>query len=279
MRLSVSSLRTFHACPLRWKWDKQDAPTSRPKYAGWRRGTAVHAGLEAAYAFARRTNHDAPMHHPSVISVATAAVYDSCLDGRLPREEWDDCLHQVIDHLMEAPHVAPHDILDVEGFVQFVVRRRQGEQEALQVIGFADRIDRIPPSGVRIVDYKARTSDLTATELANDLQAQIYTVAASHRFPWARRIEFRIDFTRTHDSVSITRDRDEVRWLERSLTPMLTQAETGMRDGPWPPTPGPHCDTCPFLERCPAHGHDPPAGDADGGPIYDPRMDGRNWHR
>lgn len=286
MRLSVSKIHEHDQCPLRWKWRETGVPDTRPKFEGWRRGGAVHKGLEAAYAHAKSIGHDGPMHHPAILSVATAAVHDEALDAQLPREQWDGLVDQVVDYLVEQ-EVQADDVLDIEGFVQFVVRRRTDDRPGLQVIGFVDRLDRRPGSTIRIIDYKAmkRPEKHSAADMLDDLQVSIYQIAVKHRFPWVRRVEFQLVYTRSDDHPVVARSRDEIGYLERQLTPRLLDTEQRMEQGPWPPRAGDHCRTCPFIALCPAHDGVPPpsvevtskSGQVEIRDVYDPRTDSRNW--
>lgn len=65
-----------------------------------------------------------------------------------------------------------------------------------------DRMDQLPDGTVEVWDYKSNMQALTADDLRNNIQAQVYGLAARLMFPEAPAIWVKLDFLR-HDSVGI----------------------------------------------------------------------------
>lgn len=252
MRLSNSTVTTFRQCPLRYLWEHvEKRPSPRPVHHGWRFGRAVHLGLQAAYDHARHEQHHGPMLAPGPVDAALDALDRALADEDVDDERRADARAQVVDELARVGDVSGEDVLLVEEFAAF--HARDGDRgEPVQVVGTIDRADRLPGSGVRVVDYKATDGDPDPGVAERSLQGKIYTVAARRRFPWATHVVFELAFTRSRTSSRFRRNARDVDWLERELSRDMSQTADAMRAGPWEPRPGRWCHTCPYVDECPA---------------------------
>jgi DNA helicase-2/ATP-dependent DNA helicase PcrA len=147
-----------------------------------------------------------------------------------------------------------------EQLAQFFASARSGPQpEVLQteqkfelkvagatLRGRVDRMDRVAPDGVAIIDYK--TGKPRSQEDADkSLQLSLYALAAKEA--WGEHAR-RLIFHNLEDNTMVATTRDNAD-LETAKNRVRDAAEK-IADGKFPAKPGYHCNLCPYRNLCPA---------------------------
>lgn len=262
MKLSVSRISTHRRCGLRERWqfvdrlEHNDDVAAAPPPPERQVGLAVHEALErtwkwfAASKFAGRTDT------ANMLGRVRATVDDIADRDGLADDLRDDAIGQCVDYLIDVEHVRGGALLGIEESLRMPIHC---DDDTHQWNGVLDRAERTEQRGVvRIVDLKTGEFLPDADHLRTDLQANCYTIAASRKWKWASRIEFRIDNTRLRDHRLIVRDVAEIEWLDGHVRGELCEAVAEMGDSEIVARAGSHCHHCPFRPVCPAHGGTPP---------------------
>jgi putative RecB family exonuclease len=240
---SVSSTREYEGCPRRYRFGYLDRrPEDRPVPVSWRFGSAVHAGLEAAY---RRRLDDANGGIVESLRAATAAV-DGCWaelgldadadDQGRSRAAW------LVGRAVTRDVLAIERILDVEA----PLRDRISDQE--RIIGFADLVLAREGDVVEIVDHKVTRRRVDPEQLRADFQLNLYGQLARLRWPWARAVRATHHYPTGPAAVSVTLDDDA---MVGALDRVHRTADVIRRDTEFLPVPGPRCGHCPWQPSCP----------------------------
>lgn len=111
-----------------------------------------------------------------------------------------------------------------------------------------DRVDRISPTEIKVVDYKTNRHALTEAQLRRKKQARYYALAIQIVFPKTERITVEFDFLRHHPvSTVFTREDNIITWRElvRSLQQILNTPEDRA-----PETLNPMCGYCIRKASC-----------------------------
>ncbi len=121
---------------------------------------------------------------------------------------------------------------------------------SITLTGRVDRIDLLTPPGqpplLHIIDYKSGRNKLTDDEVAGDLQAQAYVVAAYHLFRRRYR-EFRFTLLYLRDQTHAT---CSTSYREDWFAALATLAQRIRDDREFARAPGPHCRFCPAFRPC-----------------------------
>lgn len=265
MRLSPSFARTVEECTLRARWLRIDAaprdvpPADEPL----RYGTAAHAALEALVA--------AVVEHGGTVDL-TVADWRERADGAVTAAiaEHGPFTHEratrlraiVREHAGALGTMSAGDVLGVE----VPLRWRAGADTP--VIGFADRIDRVDATTLRVVDYKTGARAHPAEELAASLQFRTYAVAAAERFRWVESVEVEVAQLDRRERTRVRFDADALATIADELRERYRAADRRIAEGPWEPSEGSWCRVCEFVRHCPAKGGEP-------APLtWDPRLPG-----
>ncbi len=250
---SVSSTREYETCPRRYRFGYvEKRPKDRPVPPHWRFGTVVHAGLEAAW---RGVMADPAVpldaHLPAALEAAAASVTEEGLeDTDLARAEG------VLRAALAADAVrtvtaASGDAGDPD------VPRPIGVEEALRgwaggdhdrVIGFADLVLEHPDGTVELVDHKVTSRRLTADELRDDFQLNLYGHLASKRWRDAPRIVATIHYPTGPEAVSVELGAAGMRAADQRVRAAARAIAT---DAEFPATPSDACEHCPWQPSCP----------------------------
>jgi RecB family exonuclease len=239
---SVSSTREYEGCPRRYRFGYLDRrPQDRPAPPGWRFGSVVHEGLEAAYRLA--------MADPDVPSwerrqAAVAAVHTSWRDHHL--DEDGRGLGRAVWLVTRALATDPLRLDDgrILG-VELAFRDRVSEQE--RIAGFADLVLERPDGTVEIVDHKVTHHHRTPTQLREDFQLNLYGQLARRRWPAAPRIVATHHYPTGPATVSVELAPDTMRQARERVRDAARAIEA---DRTFAPTPSPRCDHCPWLPSC-----------------------------
>ena len=239
---SVSSTREYERCPRRYRYAyverlKQDRPVPIP----WRVGSAVHAALEAAYQ-AKRLHPDRPLTTglPEAL-VALRHAWDTLIlpddDGR-----YREAGRQVERTLRE-------DILEVGEVVGVELPLRTSLAKGHQVAGFLDLLLRRDATTLEIVDHKVTARRAGSSEIAADLQLNLYGALVRATWPDTTTVRATLHYPTGPDRVTAPLT-DEGMAAARARVERT--ASLAAVDTEFVPRPAAHCDHCPWRPRCPA---------------------------
>lgn len=138
------------------------------------------------------------------------------------------------------PDVDYRDIIGIE--VEFNITI-----EGIMVLGFMDRVDK-EGEDVHIYDYKTNSQLFLRDELAVDIQASIYTIAARKLWPWAKKIYFHFEMLRFELRQSVERTPAQLKLAAQYLVDMTKKSER--RDRKWKPSPSALCAFCDHFDEC-----------------------------
>jgi putative RecB family exonuclease len=234
-RLSQTQIRTYQACPQKWKQryiDGRKEPPSPPLTFG----SAVHAGLETLYL--NRTAGPAPLDE-------VLAAFDAELDPTAYESTQQFEQARADGHAMLESWYGKHarefrPALAVELALRFSI----GE---VPMISILDRVDVADDGRVRITDYKTGKFFLRDKAQESE-QLTLYQIAAEEKLE--REVE----------SLSLVHVPSDTEWSvpRRSPTEVesvrrlaLDTAEAIERQQ-FEPRPGRHCDWCHVKPWCPA---------------------------
>lgn len=250
MKLSVSSVRTWSTCRLAW-WFRYVARAVPAHHEAEHLtlGTALHAGLAAAYEAASQVA--APPRGARMDSYIDVAL--NALEAALPGETSPQARAEVVGLLVMAleslPALPGAVILGAE--VPFSFPASAGE-----VRGSIDLAFRTGATSLHIRDWK-----WSSTPDADSMQTAIYLIAARRLWPWARRITvgyYSVKRLEEHpaeltDATANLR-LDQLTHEGNLMKEARNDAATGTPAiEAYAPTPGQHCGSCPFRAYCPAY--------------------------
>ena len=240
--VSVSRLKLFDQCPLRFWFqyvEKREAGVADKSAAIF--GSFCHEVLEAIYRWVQEEEHSGVIPEDLIRDTFDREWTTVGLSG----EELFATGHSLIaSYFNRNPDVDHWDVLAVE-------QKFEIEIDGITVLGYIDRADRDGADGVAVVDYKTNQMPYTKTELATDLQASVYAIAARKLWPWAKRVSFRFEMLR-HDMVQAPRREDSDLELAGRYIAALTRSIESPDRTEWPAKVGPLCSWCDFRSQCDA---------------------------
>jgi CRISPR/Cas system-associated exonuclease Cas4 (RecB family) len=265
---SVSQSHILAECPRQW-WFRYVAAArpAQPRAVKQIIGSAIHAGLEAAYRAVQagkaipvsrggfRHARGAPL--AATAGLAALAAFSAYWDanGAGVREYEREDAERLLLELLEAL-ITPHagEILGVEE--KFTLRTMpQDEVPPTRVVGVMDLVLNTTnemDKSIHIRDWKLGPVPTDPAELENNVQLCTYVAAATYRWPWAKRIAVGLYSIRERREIVTALHPDSVEHAARQLS---YDAETARlrEERKWvEPTPGEHCGGCRFRSYCPA---------------------------
>ncbi len=234
--LSASAIEIYEECPLRFKLEREwNLP--RDVSASLHYGAAMHGVLRTFYD-AQRFQHeirDDELLEQFRAALASAGVADR-YQYELYLRQGTEQLRQFIDSARQVP---PPEVIETE-------RRFELPVGGVKLAGRIDRVDRLSPDTVAIVDYK--TGKPKSQEDADQsLQLSLYALAA--RDGLGKRAE-RLIFHNLENNTPVCTTRTDAE-LEAAKLRVQEVAE-GIARGEFPPNPKYHCAFCPYRNLCPA---------------------------
>lgn len=240
---SVSSTREYEGCPRRYRFGYIDRrPKDRPAPVSWRFGSAVHAGLEAAY---RQRLDDADGGIVEQLRAARDAV-DRCWRELGLDADADDEGRARAAWLVG--RAVTRDVLAIERILDVEAPLRDTICEAERIIGFADLVLAREGGVVEIVDHKVTRDRTDPERLRGDIQLNLYGQLARLRWPWARQVRVTHHYPTGPAAVSATLHEDST---AAALDRVHRTAAVIRRDTEFLPVPGPRCGHCPWQPSCP----------------------------
>ena len=250
---SVSSTREYERCPRRYRYAYVDRlPQDRPVPVPWRVGSAIHAALEAAYQ-ARRQHPERPLIAglPDAL-VALRRSWDT-LELRYDDGRYRDAGRQVEQTLRE-------DVLQVREVIGVEQPLRASLAPGHRIVGFLDLLLQRDDMTVEVVDHKVTRHRVSASDVAQDFQLNLYGALVRSNWPEATEIRVTLHYPTgpDHVSASLTEDGMAAAWSRVERTAAQVAADTTFAA-----MPGSYCDHCPWRPRCPAWQAEPTADAAD----------------
>ncbi len=234
--LSASAITTYEDCPLRFKLEREwNLPRDVP--ASLHYGAVMHSVLRTFYD-ARRFGRDVP--DAELFEMLRQGLADA---GIADRYQYELYLKQGTEQLKQflelASASAQPEVLDTEQNFDLQVG-------TTKLRGRVDRIDRVGPDGVAIVDYK--TGKPKSQEDADEsLQLSLYALAAKQ--VWGHRVSQLIFYNLENNTAVVTTRNDAQ--LEEAKIRVQAAAEH-IAQGKFGAKPGYQCVFCPYRNLCPA---------------------------
>jgi putative RecB family exonuclease len=239
--LSVSRLKLLERCALAFYF-QYVSPGERESRGGAPEfGTILHAALERTYQWIVGKEFSGPFPTDELIRAYQEAWQEGKLTGV---HTFQEGLHLLRSYARSHPVVNHWDILAIEQ--EFNINLG-----GYTVNGFIDRVDRLGPRSIAIVDYKSNRLLFTREELEGDLQMSMYGIVARRLYPWAERISFVFHMLRHDTHQGTERTAQELDDAAGYVIALGTQSET--QDREWLPTLNPLCGYCDHRRRCPAY--------------------------
>lgn len=239
---SVSSTRAYELCPRRyWYGYVARVPADRHVPPSWRVGSAVHAALEAAY------RHQAK--HPSSRLSARLAAALQVLAAVWHQLELptDDHSYPRAEHWVR--QTLHGDVLEVTTILGVEEPLRDTTVDSSPIIGFADLLLARDACVIEVVDHKVTRRQASESDLAADLQLNLYGALLRQRWPDRAEVRATLHYPVFPAAVSVTLSPEG---MQAARTRVLEVADLARADTAFEPTPGPHCESCPWQPRCPA---------------------------
>lgn len=253
-RWSVSAAQVLEQCLFQFRLkyvDRIDAPP-RDIPLHWRRGTVVHAGLEAAFKH-RKADRKAvgPMMTPEVWEAAKAGIAKSWKEEDMPPPEesegmWDD-VHKMVEDTLDAHECAWEDIVGVE-------KKLLLNGIGLELIGFIDLLLFAEIDGVRsfiIRDWKTTKTKKTVEELASNFQGHTYAGVLRRLglVPEGMPVYFQHYYPPIQETVEVL---VTVEQGEAAITRIRAARDVAHHETEFAPEKGSWCDGCAYRAMCPA---------------------------
>jgi RecB family exonuclease len=255
---SVSQSHAMNECPRAWwfRYVAKAAP-AQPRPVKQVVGSAIHAGLEAAY-LAAKANAAWAGSRRMVDTYAMAALtafsaYWDANGARIREYERHDAERLLLELLDVLVTPRPWEILGVEE--QFTLRTfPQTNTPPATVTGVMDLVFNTSYADVKSIhirDWKLGTVPTDPKELENNQQLCTYAAAATHRWPWVQQITVGLYSIRERREVITELHSDSI---NHAVNQLSYDAETGRLRAArrWvEPLPGEHCGGCRFRSYCP----------------------------
>lgn len=244
---SVSAALSFEECRARFKRqyvDREPRPaTEIPLH--WRRGTVVHAALEAAWKHRLATRGHGPMWTDENWAVAKEALAESWAKEEMPAPAasdgiWDQ-VHLDVETTLKAQSTAWEDIVGVEH--KFFVRA------GMNIIGFADLLLKPEESTLLIRDWKVRKAASDPADLRRNFQLLLYGAMAKRTMAWVRHVQASHFNPPTGVEVVVDLDDGDI---AAAIPRLQAVRDMAAAETEWAPEKGAWCDSCGYRSSCPA---------------------------
>jgi len=235
LKVSYSKVNTYQRCPLKYRLQYRDqVPVEKPIVMHL--GSAVHAALKLLH---DPRNAAVPMLD-AVVHEFDTQWQQLAADRREYEARRDDGRAMLESYYARLEQWRGRAVLAVEKWFSFVL------DGAIEVVGFIDRIDRLPDDRIELVDYKTGRYLPSAHELKGDLQFAIYALAAQQMYPGCTaRAQL---YALQHDlGLRVDISADDLTHAGATIRRTVTGIETES----FPARPGRQCDSCEYRPVCP----------------------------
>jgi RecB family exonuclease len=248
MRLSYSSLETYHNCPLKYKFkeiDKLKEPKSKEAVFG----TLVHSTLKFVY-------------DPALISPTLNQALDHFSRG-WNSEIWDNELEEraafsqgveMIQKYYRNNDPKDATIVALESNFSLEIHDPKKPGETHTIRGIIDRIDKTE-NGYEIIDYKTSKKMPSQEFVDTNLQLSVYLKAFLDRYPHEinniHNITVSLYFLKHGVKLSSARTLSDIAEVDALFLEIIALIQAGSFDAHISPL----CDWCGFQKVCPMWKH------------------------
>lgn len=261
---SVSQTHAMAECPRAW-WLRYvaKAQPAQPRPVKQLIGSAIHAGLEAAYRAAQadipptgsvpRAGLPLSTTHGLAALAAFSAYWDANGAGvrEYEREDAERLLLELLDVLI-TPHV--REILGVEEKFNLRLFPQEPNLSPVTVHGVMDLVlntSRPDEKSILIRDWKLGPVPTDERELQRNTQLCTYAGAAMHLWPWVRKITVALYSIRERREIRTELHPDSIEHAAKELAHDAKTAHIRAETKWVEPITGEHCGGCRFRSYCP----------------------------
>ncbi len=234
-RLSYSQVNTFKMCPLRYSYSYM-MKIPQPESAVGNFGTSIHETLKEFYR-----------------QLKAGKEIDMALMEKLFNENWVPYGYDSVQH-HDAQKKLGLEMLGkyfeenskpwvLPSFIERPFSLKVGEY---LLTGRIDRIDKLEDGTYEIIDYKTGAVQ-QESGLKRDLQLSIYALACKEVFG-IEVSKLSLYFMQDNSKISTTRSSDDIEGTKDQIIESIEE----MYASKFSPTPGFHCNHCPYKLICPA---------------------------
>lgn len=248
---SVSQSHTLEQCPRQW-WFQYEARAqpAQPRNVAQLIGSAIHAGMEAAYLavkngkIAARTDQGASLATTVGLAALTAfSAYWDANAAHVREYEREDAERLLLELLDAIPTPVPGNVLAVE--------QRFTLTTPTLVSGVMDLVLRAGVTWIHIRDWKLGKVPTKPVELEHNIQLATYVRAAQQAWPWATKITVGLFSVRECREVIHELHPESVAHAAAQLAADAEEATTRAWSRWVQPITGEHCEGCRFRSYCP----------------------------
>jgi RecB family exonuclease len=244
--LSVSRIKQYEKCPLAFKmgyididverWHEKDAANF---------GKVVHEAMELIFNWV--DDEEVIGSVPDEVIIRKYREAFSKAEGHVVgSDRYKEGLELVRTYFRVNQQVSYLEVVSTEQQFMLDIESDDGSAR-FQITGVIDRVDRVGPKRVRVIDYKTNRFLFVREELDTDLQMSVYGTAVKQLYPWAEEVEFAFDMLR-HGTRQWTRRTDDQ--LNEAADYMIAIGQRIERALEFPPNLNPLCPWCDFREHC-----------------------------
>lgn len=244
--LSVSRIKQYEKCPLAFKMGYIDEDVER-----WHEkdaadfGKVVHEAFELIFNWVDEAEFIGSVPDEIVIEKYREAFAKA--EGHVVgSDRYKEGLEIVRTYFRVHQQVSYLEVVATEQQFMLDIETDDGSAR-FQISGVIDRVDRVSPKRIRVIDYKTNRFLFTREELDTDLQMSVYGIAAKQLWPWAEEVEYGFDMLR-HATRQRTRRTDEQ--LNAAADYMIAMGMRIESALDFPPNLNPLCPWCDFRESC-----------------------------
>jgi len=254
---SVSQSHALAECPRAWWFRYVAAATpAQPRAVKQLIGSAIHAGLEAAYRAAKANTSWTGRTMADTYGLAALAAFNTYWDANgtgvreYEREDAERLLLELLD-VLTVPRA--WEILGVEE--RFSLRLfPQDDMPPATVHGVMDLVFNTTVAdkrSIHIRDWKLGSVPTSETELQRNTQLCTYAAAAVHHWPWVTRVTVGLYSIRERREISTELHPDSIEHAAKELAHDAETARLRVERKWVEPTTGDHCGGCRFRSYCP----------------------------
>jgi len=243
--LSVSRIKQYEKCPLAFKMGYID------HIDGWHEkeaadfGKVIHEAMERIFNWVDAEEVIGSV--PDEVIIREYRMAFSKAEGHVVGEaKYREGLELVRAYFRVNQQVSYLEVVATEQEFTLDIESDDGSAR-FKVTGVIDRIDRVGPKRVRVIDYKTNRFLYTREELDTDLQMSIYGTAVKQLWPWAEEVEYGFDMLRHSTRQWTRRTQQQLNEAADYIIAMGTRIESTLE---FPPNLNPLCPWCDRREHC-----------------------------
>ena len=266
---SVSQSHIMAECPRQWWFRYVAAATpAQPRAVKQIVGSAIHAGLEAAYQAVRtgkgipvsrggfRRAQDATLATTAgLVALAAFSAYWDTHGAGVREYEREDAERMLLELLEVLITPFAWEILGVEEKFTLRTQPQSDDVPPVRVTGVMDLVlntSTAAEKSIHIRDWKLGSVPEDPAELENNVQLCTYAAAAVYRWPWVKRVTVGLYSVRERREIITELHPDSIEHAAHQLSFDAETARLRVERNWVEPTAGEHCGGCRFRSYCPA---------------------------